>query len=242
MEGPLFCIDVGNSTVKVAQFSPAGEMLGLEPIEEPEQLLSLTGKRVVYIDTRLEPHWRARLAEIGAEELSLSRGVPFVSDYTLQLGPDRAAQIIAVWESGKFPAVILSLGTACTIDYIDAGGRHRGGTITAGIHLRLRALKEGTGRLPWVEPQKRAPQLGTNTEEAIIAGVVGGFRLELRARLESLRKQYGDFSIWVTGGEVELVKDELPADAIFAPELTLRGVWLWQRFLHTSGGSSLSIL
>lgn len=241
MEAHALCLDIGNSTVKGAFFLGDGTLWKLQTFTAPEELTQLTVCHIAYIDTRMDGSWREMLARVGAEELHPEKGLPFPTDYSQRLGPDRAAQLVAAWETRRFPAVILSVGTACTVDYLDAQGRHRGGSITAGIHLRLQVLAEKTGRLPAVSPTPTVPLLGQDTEEAIQAGVVGGFRSEIAGRLAHLREVLGDFTLWVTGGEMDLVRMALPSDAIFAPELTLRGVWLWQRFLHSSGDSSHTI-
>lgn len=238
MEAHTLCVDIGNSSVKAALFSEEGAMLQSFPLAEPSELFTIKASKIAYIDTRLDTAWRSALESQGAIELVAEKGLPFPSQYSERLGPDRAAQLIAVWAMGRFPAVIVSLGTACTIDYMDESGQHQGGMITAGINLRLWALAQRTGRLPQVSPLPDAPLLGKDTEEAIRAGVIGGFQRELSAQLERLRQISGDFSLWITGGEADLLKTTLPAGAIFAPELTLRGVWLWQRFLASSGHNS----
>ncbi|MCX8112786.1 MAG: type III pantothenate kinase [Bacteroidia bacterium] len=239
MASSVLCIDIGNSAVKAARFSPRGRLLSFWRMESPRELVGLEGEFIAYIDTRLDSEWREVLSAQGAVELTMACGVPFSSDYTPRLGPDRAAQLIAVWEAKRWPALVLSLGTACTLDYMDEKGRHRGGIITTGIDLRLRALAAHTGRLPKVQPTPNPPLLGKDTPEAMLAGAIHGLGLELKGWIELLKSP--NTTIWITGGEAELIRTALPSDAIFAPELTLRGVWLWQRFLRRSGGSSPTI-
>ncbi|MCS6895955.1 MAG: type III pantothenate kinase [Bacteroidia bacterium] len=236
MEAPVLCIDIGNSAVKVGYFSSDGLPTEVRNIESPTDIPEIAGQ-IAFIDTRMDSEWRNALLSRGAVELTVEKGIPFPSKYTTQLGPDRAAQLTAVWESGTFPAIIISLGTACTMDYIDAHGVHQGGIITPGINLRLRALSEKTGRLPLVSAAPLHTLLGKSTKEAIQIGVVSGFCLELNARIKQLRRSLGPFRIWITGGEAHIIKDTLSSDAIFAPDLTLRGVWLWQRYLRSFGGS-----
>lgn len=236
METPIVCIDIGNSTIKAALFSLEGKMQPY-PLQKPTDLTTLIGRQIAYVDTRLDTEWRAALEAVGAVELSTASGLPFRTLYTMQLGPDRAAQLVAVWSEGSFPSVVISAGTACTIDYMDREGIHRGGMITAGIHLRLRALAQHTGRLPHTFPVKSPPLLGCHTVQALQAGVIGGFQREVLSTLTALQSTYGPFQIWLTGGEAPFLQDALPASTIFAPELTLRGVWLWLQYL--SGGSSL---
>ncbi|MCS7296803.1 MAG: type III pantothenate kinase [Bacteroidia bacterium] len=237
MEGSVLIVDIGNSQVKAAIFSDRGELKQRFLFLSPEELIGFDDMRIFYLDTRMDGSWRRVLAQQGAVELSVEKGFPFPSAYSQRLGADRAAQILAVRESGSWPAVVLSCGTACTIDYIDAQGYHRGGVITAGIHLRLLALAEKTGRLPRIEPRMKAPLLGTDTEEALLAGVVGGFQLEISQWIRQLEMRGGSLRVWVTGGEADFIRSVLPSHSIFAPDLTLRGAWHWQQFLRSCGGN-----
>ncbi|MEN3041339.1 MAG: type III pantothenate kinase [Bacteroidia bacterium] len=235
MEAPYLCIDIGNSVIKAGYFSSEGLLLQVKTLESPAELPEAP-VQIAFIDTRLDRRWREALYARNATELSMEKGVPFRSVYSPQLGPDRAAQLVALWEMKAFPAIVISLGTACTVDYIDAQGVHQGGIITPGINLRLKALAEKTGRLPLVSPVSQPALLGKNTIEAIQIGVSRGFQAELIAHIETLRREFGPFRIWITGGETEIIRSTMPPDTIFAPDLTLRGVWLWQRYWRLSGG------
>lgn len=87
---------------------------------------------IAYVDTRLSPQWRESLHAAGATELTSDLGLPFPTRYSPHLGPDRAAQLVAAWYAQQFPAVVLSLGTAYTLDYLDAEGRHVEGSSERG--------------------------------------------------------------------------------------------------------------
>jgi type III pantothenate kinase len=57
---------------------------------------------------------------------------------------------LALRAQGKLagPIVLVSCGTATTIDFIDEAGLHHGGLIGAGVDLGLSALHNGTAALP----------------------------------------------------------------------------------------------
>ncbi|MCS7189455.1 MAG: type III pantothenate kinase [Bacteroidia bacterium] len=229
MPFPLLAIDIGNSRVKAAFFSKKGESTPIW-LPSPAAVLEWKDYPIAYVDTRGETAWRQVLSQVNAEELNISRKIPFNTAYTNRLGPDRIAQILAAWHVGEYPAVVISLGTACVIDFIDERGHHQGGVITAGIGLRLRALLEGAAYLPQVEPALSPPLLGKDTTEAIQAGVINGLGFELQGWLRALAAPPA--KIWVCGGESEYLRSYFPSDTIFVPDLTLRGVWLWWHFIH----------
>ncbi len=84
--------------------------------------------------------------------------------------------------------IVVDAGTALTVDAVDArgAGRFLGGAIAPGPALLARALAEHTARLPRVDPAAHAVALGRDTESAVQAGVVVGFRgaaLELALRI-----------------------------------------------------------
>nr|BAL56518.1 hypothetical conserved protein [uncultured Bacteroidetes bacterium] len=228
-------VEIGNTRVKVATFHEK-KLIRTAILESPGELEEWIEKPIVFLDTRRSPLWREALRSYGAEELTTTLGVPFPTRYSTELGPDRAAALTAVWAEKRFPATLISLGTACVVDYLDATGYHQGGVITAGLSLRLWALAHRTGRLPLVEPAPTPPPLGTTTQEALQSGCLRGLAHELAGWIQQL----GPASLWITGGEAPLLLPYLPSHAIFAPTLILTGAWLWWLYLQERGFSGSS--
>lgn len=201
--------------------------------QEPKELPLHEASHVTFLDTRSEPLWREYLLRHGAEELTASRPLPLKSDYSKELGADRAAQLVAVWYQRQFPAIILSMGTAWVIDVLDREGVHRGGIILAGAHLRLKALHSYTGKLPlYPLPSSSPSSIGTRTQEALQAGAFWGPLLELQGWLSWLKTTLPQATLWITGGESLFFLPYLPIESIFAPELTLEGAWQWWNYLR----------
>jgi type III pantothenate kinase len=110
-----------------------------------------------------------------------------------RVGIDRLLGALAadrLREPGR-AAIIVDLGTAITVDLLDAGGAFSGGAILPGIGMSARALAEQTDALPQVAMEhlaKPPSPLGKSTEAAIQAGLywgaVGAIR-ELITRLAS---------------------------------------------------------
>lgn len=226
-------VEVGNSRVKAALF-PSQHPPEVLLLRDPTELEAWTSSSVAFLDTRNDPIWRAALERLGAQELTVAQGLPFRSEYSSQLGPDRAAQLVAAWEAGGFPALVISLGTACVLDYLDKDGVHRGGVITSGLHARLWALHHRTGRLPLVAPTENPPLLGQDTPEALQAALYG-----LVWELQGWIRRLGPQTLWLTGGEADKIRPYLPPGSIFAPDLTLTGAWLWWQFLQGRRSSCL---
>ncbi len=89
-------------------------------------------------------------------------------------GPDR---LLAAWAASTLhgsPVIVVDLGTATTVDAVDADGFFQGGAILPGLALAADALAEGTSRLPRVELGLPHEAIGTDTATALQSGIVIG--------------------------------------------------------------------
>jgi type III pantothenate kinase len=100
-------------------------------------------------------------------------------DHPHRLGADRwvalvgaRARVLASTPDGAKPppVLVVMVGTAVTVDAIDAEGRFLGGLILPGFGLMLRALEMGTAGLK--VPTGETVDLPTNTSDALMSGGV----------------------------------------------------------------------
>lgn len=126
------------------------------------------------------------------------------------------------------PAMVVSLGTAITVDLVGADGSFRGGAILPGIGLAARALHQFTDLLPELDMQALAEPpaaVGTNTIDALRAGIywgaVGGVRqlIELISMQQPIKPL-----VFLTGGAAPAVAGLLTNDARYEPQLVLAGI------------------
>ena len=117
----------------------------------------------------IEPHWVVP----AAHEAGLRNGY----DHPSRLGADRwvalagaRSRVLAgVGHGGKArPALVVMVGTAVTVDALDADGRFIGGLILPGFGLMLRALEMGTAGLR--VPTGEVVDFPTNTSDALMSG------------------------------------------------------------------------
>ena len=128
------------------------------------------------------------------------------------------------------PAITVDVGTAATVNLIDADGVFQGGAILPGPRLMARALNEFTAKLPHSEPTGAADAAmpGKNTGAAIRAGI-------LAALCGGVTRLTGALAarcpvppwVFVTGGGAHLL-DGCPMPGAGArkavPALTLEGI------------------
>ncbi|MBR5102406.1 MAG: type III pantothenate kinase, partial [Muribaculaceae bacterium] len=142
------------------------------------------------------------------------------------LGCDRIATAVGatVVAPGK-AALVVDAGTAITLDVIDSDGTFCGGNISAGITLRLKALHQGTKRLPLVTTQGDVPQWGNDTITALRCGAVLGAVGEIeRARLTAQQQLGKNVKLILTGGDSQLIAQHLQVEHIINEQLLATGL------------------
>ncbi len=113
----------------------------------------------------VEPRW-----VVSAREAC---GVTNGYDHPNRLGVDRWVAMIGarhrVLAQGRpRPVLVVMVGTAVTVDAVDAAGHFLGGLILPGFGLMLRALEMGTAGLK--APTGEAVDFPTNTSDALMSG------------------------------------------------------------------------
>lgn len=113
----------------------------------------------------VEPRWA-----VSSEHDS---GVANGYDHPSRLGADRWVALVGarqrVLASGPVrPVLVVMVGTAVTIDALDADGTFIGGLILPGFGLMLRALEMGTAGLK--VPTGEVVDFPTNTSDALMSG------------------------------------------------------------------------
>ncbi len=187
----LLCLDCGNTRLKWGAWDPAHSRwlaqgaLALSEIPHlPDELRALTDRtpqtRIARIIGCIVASSDARDAieaaatVIGAPLIwNTSRpsqcGIVNSYEEPAQLGADRWAALIGARHlHPQGPCLVVTAGTATTVDHLDADGTFRGGLILPGIDLMLTALAHHTARLPLADGDFQ--ELPRNTRAAIASG------------------------------------------------------------------------
>ncbi|MGC8639415.1 MAG: type III pantothenate kinase [Isosphaeraceae bacterium] len=145
-------------------------------------------------------------------------------------GADRALAVLAAREQmprGQ-PGLVVSCGTAITIERISAAGVWQGGVIAPGLFLGARALHLLTAQLPLIHPDQSAPFWGRGTLDSLEAGVFWGAVGAVRELLARQTFEDGEqpWIVW-TGGDAERLAPHVSgADARIIQDMVLRGLVL----------------
>lgn len=141
------------------------------------------------------------------------------------LGADRFVNALAAWQKYRVDLVVVDVGTTATIDAVSGSGRFLGGTIAPGPHFLVRALAEGTARLPHILPVIPEQRIGHSTQEAIAVGVGHGFIGMVNALIARTRSVLGAAApVILTGGWAGRIQAQLATPVRLEPLLTLEGL------------------
>lgn len=223
--------DIGNTRMKVCM----ADAEGIRPVEEWEQYLqdaeavlvsNVAGEQAVPKEVLEHPRCMM-LTWQSPEAGKWLKGIP------AGLGSDRvAADIGARSLCPGHTLLIVDAGTCLTFDVIGADGKVLGGSISPGVNLRLKAMHEHTAALPLLDANGEHPVLGYDTPTAMRGGAVNGMRWEIEGYIRTIRAQYPDLHVFMTGGDSMDFPQELAGIITCDSLLVLKGllaVWAKRR-------------
>lgn len=171
----------------------------------------------------------ALLADAGNETFWLSSspefdGIRNTYHEPAQLGVDRWMAIIAARQHTRAPLLVVSAGTALTVDAVSSEGVFLGGLIVPGLRLMMRALADGTARIAdGVHGHWRA--FPRNTADAVRSGAVAALCGAIGQQHTRLAAAEGTSpACLLTGGDATAILPHLPFPAEHVPALVLEGI------------------
>ena len=163
----------------------------------------------------------ARVVEVRVERDM--GGVRIGYDDPARLGVDRALAMVGARGHVAGAVLVVGVGTALTVDLVDADGVHRGGCIAPSPTLMREALH---ARAPQLPPGggSAALHFGTTTADALAAGCAGAaLGLVARCRAAAAGPDGLPPALVVHGGGAEGLLEAWP-DALHLPSLVMDGL------------------
>ena len=152
------------------------------------------------------------------------------------LGADRWLSALSISHDIKKPAVIISVGTAVTIDYVSydqKNNRHtfEGGVILPGLHLTKNTLSNDTADLKNGEGVFQMPPI--DTANAIQSGFILSVLGNIKSFFELASNQLKDVVIILSGGDAELIHQHMDEDlkkyVSIKKDLVLEGLFIFAK-------------
>ena len=213
------CIDQGNSRTKVALMTDEGKMIkhliyrqfSSSDVERLFDLYDITDSiisSVVDIEAAVVNTLHRRSQHFVLFDHNTPVPIENKYDSPQTLGQDRLAA--AVGARSLCPdenLLIIDVGSAITYDFVSEKGEYIGGNIAPGLKMRFTMLHRMTKKLPLVDADENEliPLFGTNTRDAIAAGVIRGVSYEVKGYMRTLQHQMPHFQTFLTGGHAPYV-------------------------------------
>src|SRR5438552_8962935 len=172
---------------------------------------------------------------VGHDHLGLPKGK---AAQPASAGMDRRVQALAASVLAAGPAVVVSAGTALTVDAAGADGGLLGGAILAGLSLAAKALTLGAEKLPLVDLKGATPVPALDTETAIRAGVVVGAAGAVERLVEGMRPA-ATCPVFLTGADAPILSPHLRFPHRTHGGLVLLGVALAVRRAPAGPGAGI---
>lgn len=220
----FLALDIGNTRLKWAVYDdarPGSSLLahGAEFLEQIERLAEgpwanlarparMLGCTVAAdavrrrAEAQMEELWDvpAQWVYASAGEAGLTNGY----DHPARLGADRWVAMIGarhrmLSRGPQRPMVVVMVGTAVTVEAVDASGRFLGGFILPGHGIMLRALESGTAGLH--VPTGDVREFPTNTSDALTSGGTFAIAGAVDRMARHVREHCGaEPVVYMTGG------------------------------------------
>lgn len=239
-------VDIGNTRVKWALLSADGQL-------SPQQAAAHSGwtiddwQRALFAAARVDSVLAVTVAGAGSREsldaAAIRAGagpVEYVASTASRagvrnaypdprlLGVDRWVAVVGAWHRARRACCVVDVGTAATLDAVDATGQHLGGFIVPGPELMVNSLHAGTSDLAAhaaASVAGRHALLADNTREAIERGCrVALAALVDRTHAELARGSADPPALYCTGGAVDQVLPYVLTTHERVPDLVLRGL------------------
>lgn len=140
-----------------------------------------------------------------------------------QLGVDRWMGLIAARQRSRTATLVVSVGTAMTVDALSAEGRFLGGLIVPGVGMMQRALQQDTANVVEVSGVWQA--FPRTTADAAQSGVIAALGGAIERQYEQLAAAAGMRPCCIlTGGDAECVLPYLDLPVEQVPALVLEGM------------------
>lgn len=147
-------------------------------------------------------------------------------DYPERVGLDRLADAVGAKAKYGCPLIIVDMGTATTVNVVDARGRFVGGMIIPGMRTSFDALCEKASQLspiPLVLPENL---IGKNTTECMQSGLLYGYASMIDGLVERVEKELGTCCrVVMTGGLARLIYPVCKHPLAYEEHLLLEGLY-----------------
>lgn len=232
----LLAVDIGNSAIKLGVFDDLDALIErhtLDPENSGTAADHITSPVTRAIVSSVVP----RLTQLVCESINAKFNIEadFVTnDHDLGItinyrpiedaGNDRLVNSATAAYIYGVPCVVISFGTATTIDVVSKDFELLGGLIAPGVKMSAAALHERTARLPLVEIEGEFSPTSETTDTSIRSGVILSQIGLVETVLSRVEAELGTPKVIATGGFAAKFAELCDAIDVVDRDLTLKGL------------------
>lgn len=151
---------------------------------------------------------------------------PIMNAYSSDsVGVDRLAMAVGAHSINPTKNnLVVCVGTCITYNFVQNTRTFRGGAISPGLHMRLKAMHEYTDKLPMVPLEGETLLMGYDTETCMRSGAVFGILSEIEGMVNAFADKYNDFNAVLTGGDMRYFEGKLKCEIFADPDILLKGL------------------
>lgn len=154
----------------------------------------------------------------------IKSGINIKLDNPKQLGADLLVGAVGAVSKYKEPVLVIDIGTAMTITFVNKNKEFIGGAIMPGVHTAFSSLTNKASKLEDVSMEDISSPIGHNTKDCIQSGMIYGWSSMIDGMIDKYHKELGDFSVVVTGGEARYLVKHLHNKVFYDENLLLDGL------------------
>lgn len=230
------CVDWGNSRVKVGLFNATNFMTRDYNFSHEEAVQQIAG---IIESEDIQQGILCAVAEVPAvlkEFFDAEPGfmifdhhttLPIINAYQTPetLGLDRLAGVVAAHHYNPDNTnLVISVGTALVYSVVTSNKIFRGGAISPGIDMRLKAMHQFTDKLPLVSKEGMNALIGYDTESSIRSGAINGVLFEIESTINAYAEQFNNLKVTISGGDHSLFAMKIKNRIFADPHIILKGL------------------
>ena len=195
-------------------------------LDKPENIIvSCVARHQVWqaLEQACEQLWALQVKKIS----SIKKGFGLVNAYKqpADLGSDRWCAMIAALNETTTDFIIVSCGSAITLDVVSSSGKHLGGYILPGLAMMKKSLASDTADVKVTLEQIKPSLLPANSTAGCVDSAINLAAVKLiEAVYQQQKKSAESVQCLLTGGDAAFVADLLSIKCVMMPDLVLRGL------------------